>query len=696
MSLDDKSTRLLEICGNQEVTLSMTKCGIYGPAGSGKTTLRHLFLGKDHPVTHESTDILADVDLISPNLDLAEDLVSVKNLSGETSKSTWVEIKDQQMLHLIANTMSTSKSINIDEEDKSEGDQHSIADFKVIKQLKEHLKHKLKLFKQGALSRKEKLETLDKIKLIHLVDSGGQSQFLEVLPIFARNSSAHLLVHPLNQRLDGIPPFKYSVDGKKYTVDQEMLLTHEENIIHCIQCIISSRCRQGVQKSRFEIPKEPHIAVVGMFNDKIQHDESKIDQRNAKISKCITNLKNLKSFNFELITSSRGLQKPVYAFDGSESGWKCEENASELFSLQSGIADERRMIPVTLPLKWFIFLQAIKEDTQRKGKNYLTLEECRKTAQAREIRMSTIETDEALQLFDELNLILYFPSILRHIVFTIPAFLYRKVTHLITESFTNTDLKADIYTLKRKTFHDTGIFSLDLVTGSDFSCGFCENFQITDFLKLLKTLCIISGVGNNFFMPCVLPLEKNKQLDLSFTEADLPPLYISFGDNLSPRGLFCATISSLAAISMFEVDTTRSLKRNCIELIVFEDNDDSHEPAGSMVLWDKMNRFEVYCLGCDSTILPVVRKCLVNAIFKAANVMHYDFGNVKLSIGLGCTVCDEDEDHGTVVSKKRNIWFSKCLKNTRKHAQQLQSDDQRLSWFYENPVENGMFLNNMP
>ena len=680
VTLVDEATYLLENCGSQEVTLFVTKCGIFGPTGSGKTTLRHLFLGKDCPVTHESTDILADADLFSLGLDPVEHLVNVPNASGKP----WVEIKDQKMLHLIANTMCVKSPISIEE---SEANRFSIANFKVIKQLKQHLQKKIESSKKGT-RRKEK-ETLNKIKLIHLVDSGGQPQFLEVLPMFARNSSAHLLVHPLNQELDIIPPFKYRINQQSYSVEQDMLLSYEENITHCVQSISSSRYQQGVQNSRYELPKKPHIAIVGMFKDKIKPTlENSLETRNAKVSQCLSSSKCLETVNFEMILPSRDPKKPVFAFDGSESGWNCEENARDLNKLQLSIADDGRMISVKLPLNWFIFFEAIKEDTNQKDKYFLTIEECKIIAQAREIRMSTTDTDEAIQLFDELNLILYFSSILPTIVFTKPAFLYRKVTLLIAESFTNMDRLVDLHPLSRKRFHDTGVFSLDLINNCpDFSTGFCENFQVTDFLKLLQKLCIISKIKENtFFMPCVLPLAKREENTPS--PEDLPPLYISFGDKVSPRGLFCAVISSLVAKPMFEVDTTHPLKRNSIELTVYEPNDYIHETAGSMLLWDKMTHFEVYCFGCTDVLLPVVRKCLASAIYEAATIMHYDFGNVRFSFGLRCIFCDESENHGTSVSKKNNEWYSKCLKNTRRRLQPLEHGDQGLLWFYERSMDN--------
>ena len=531
---------------------------------------------------------------------------------------------------------------------------------------------------------------LDKIKIIHLVDTGGQSQFLEVLPMFARNSSAHLIVHPLNQDLKDIPSFKYTFNGQRYEVDQKMILSHEEHIAHYVQAICSGRYRQmGVQKNRFILPDKPHIGIIGMFKDMIMPGFNKlIERRNNEISQCLSNLKCLETVKFEPITPTRDLQKPVFAFDGSEHGWG--SNSQELDKLQTVIADERRMISVDLPLCWFTFLQVLKEYSKREKVSFLTTEKCREIAQAKGIGMSAEKTEEALQLFDELNLILHYPSILPNVVFTIPAFLYRKVTQIIAESFTKSHCQSDPYQLQRSQFHDRGIFSLKLLNGSDFNSGFSDDFKVPDLLYLMKKLYIISEVDkDSYFMPCVLPLEKPDSVMLR-TKNDLPYLYISFGDKISPRGLFCAIISSLVATPMFAVTKshdhgTCKPKRNCIELKVEKDK----KPAGTMLLWDRMTHFEVQCYGYDKETLPIVRKCFTNALYEAATVMHFDIGNVNPSIGFLCT-CDR-EAHGTVVLEKNGVWHNQCLKQKRTKSQRFKSDSKQSLWYPEDTDENGKY-----
>ena len=135
----------------------MTKCEINGPAGSGKTTLRHLMLRKGCPVTHESTDILADVDLISPDVDLVDDLINVRDLPEK--QSVWVEIKDQKMHTLIANSIFVkSQSESPQKNEESHQESLCIDFFMVMKQLRKLLKKKLEKSKSCA-RKKRKHET---------------------------------------------------------------------------------------------------------------------------------------------------------------------------------------------------------------------------------------------------------------------------------------------------------------------------------------------------------------------------------------------------------------------------------------------------------------------------------------------------------------------------------------------------------
>lgn len=677
-SIEEEISALLEEFTSETVTLFVTKCGIYGPSGSGKTNLRALTLNKARPKTRESTDIISEVDLVTPSWD--EDMVDVQD--GSVLK--WFVVDDKKISRLLANTLfdkaSTQPGEKIAADPSSvpvEQQQQQKNEYRVVKRIRKLLKEQLTAKKSnGGRKRKggRKRRTLNKIKLVHLVDCGGQSQFQEVLPMFARNSSAHLLVHPLPHDLDDVPPFQYEVRGVKYDVQQKMQLTHRDIIYRSVRSICSSRYRKVVQ-SAIKIPKKPHIAVVGMFKDALTSPESQLLEKHRQVHECLNDL-YAGVEKFEIMSPTRDRSKPVFAFDGSEKGWST--NAKELDKLRQFISDEERMISVELTIEWFLFLEIIKECT--KTKEYLTLKRCEEIAQET-IKMSPEDVKHALELFDELNLILHYPNILPGIVFTKPAFLYRKVTEIIVASFTNSK-EVDTVQGERQKFHDSGIFSLELLEKTEFTMtGYSEDFERSDLLKLLKDLFIISPVGEGYFMPCVLPLEKPNSDLASELLKDVEvagPLFVSFAEDCSPQGLFCATVTCLSEMPTFSVEGQKLIKRrNLIEFQIQEQVEDdasgtSLDQAGSMILWDKMTHFEIFCTGCDKANLPQVRKAVKTAISKASQVMHYNIEQLGLKLGFRCTSnCGVPKCHGNSISWRYGHWSARCLKNQRHHSRPL-------------------------
>jgi len=50
----------------------------------------------------------------------------------------------------------------------------------------------------------------------HLIDSGGQPQFLDVLPLLFRSESLHIVVIRLTEDLDDKPKVRFYIKGKDY------------------------------------------------------------------------------------------------------------------------------------------------------------------------------------------------------------------------------------------------------------------------------------------------------------------------------------------------------------------------------------------------------------------------------------------------------------------------------------------------
>ena len=135
----------------------------------------------------------------------------------------------------------------------------------------------------------------------------------------------------------------------------------------------------------------------------------------------------------------------------------------------------------------------------------------------------------ALEYFDDLNIFLYYPSVLPDIVFSNPQVILDKVTELVHFSYCLQGSSPPV-ALEGKwlQFRDKGIVTLEMFQDERFSTHYIQDlFTPADLIKLFEHLLIVAPLSSTkYFMPSLLrtiSLEKvRKQLPLpSITVAPL-------------------------------------------------------------------------------------------------------------------------------------------------------------------------------
>ena len=100
-------------------------------------------------------------------------------------------------------------------------------------------------------------------KWIYLVDSGGQSQFHDLLPLFLQKPTITVFVAKLSERFDQRPRVEYYDKGKRVGDQYTSLLTHEELLKHSLCAVQSRAFVRGEQQ-----PAAEKLAVVGTHKDR--------------------------------------------------------------------------------------------------------------------------------------------------------------------------------------------------------------------------------------------------------------------------------------------------------------------------------------------------------------------------------------------------------------------------------------------
>ena len=641
-------------------------------------------LGMPRPVTRHSTALATEADQATPDFrKLYDDTEDRVDMDGKGCM--WRVLKDDSIARIIANTLYSKYLKKVGAENlqtltpSQPQTRESLQDkYRTLLQIKKRLRVMI-----GKKSRKRK--SLDGIRLVYFVDTGGQPQFQEILPNFIK-CDINLLVHNLSQDLHYCPEFNYVTNGKKFSVPEEMKLSNLDIIEQSVRSI-TSNARPGTK---------PSIALVGTFKDKcdpISFQETlkeKSEVINGRLEPYISGRGKC-----EIFSPNRSADQRIFAIDGSLSGW--DSNADSLDKLKHFITEYATKSSIDVPIKYYIFVEILKAHATKEKRQYLTLKECIEIALTSKISMSEFDVVKALNLFDGCNVILYFPNVLKSVVFIKPSFLFSLVTDLIVASF---QCESDTLPQERLYFQRTGIFSRSILQDIP-SLMLTGDFTQQGFLNLMKDLFIIAEIPNLdcYFMPCVLPLEESYTLSSQLKECVEAmkencidgPLTISFALGISPRGLFCAILVALLQNPSWKLSTLYNGTCRCRNLIEFDiyQHGEHHACIGRVFIFDKGSKLEVYTT-CDRDTCSSIRHTVYTAFEKASKSLGYE--STFDCFGLPCQICKpllEAKEHSTnIYRSKDQIWKEKCLVE-RKYPVKLKPN--RLCWFKDD-LHEGKFL----
>ena len=263
------------------VKLSIIKCLVLGIAGVGKTCLKRLLLqlpqNIDGPIGRVSTG-LADNPIQALVGSVSSILASV--VEGDTGK--WEVLDETKLMKVIASAYqvnasppatpppaSTMPRVSINESvrDSTESHSHHVptsppnnlyvnkiasgnelaldpAILKIDSLIIEVFKSKISDWKEL------------NVKLVHFIDSGGQPQFLDLLPAFIQDLSAILYTVNLSEPLDHHPMiYFYGQDCKPLGEPYQSPSSHKQVLHQCVRATYTGDVH-------------PQVFVVGTHRDK--------------------------------------------------------------------------------------------------------------------------------------------------------------------------------------------------------------------------------------------------------------------------------------------------------------------------------------------------------------------------------------------------------------------------------------------
>ena len=517
---------------------------------------------------------------------------------------------------------------------------------------------------------------------LYITDTGGQLEFQELLPALTAGPTLFFLVFRLDLDMDKTVSIQFRYPDGHGTEPYQSSFILRETLLQSLASIASMGTYVYNKKQEKPILLKPKVIFIGTHRDKVS--TTKVQQIDHRLQEMV---KATSLYHEGLIepVSETQLMVAVNNMSTDDTHFRCVQTIVER------IAD-RDIFRVSLPTTWLIFSLVIR----RLKRPIITYAEC-----------FTIGLQYGIDSKEELNEALWFLNtkvgLVRHfrgegledlqdIVIVDPQILFTKITQLIMNTFTISNVTADVC----EEFKSKGIFPRSVLERMSSKDKDYQLLTVDRFVKLLEHLHIISRLHTKdvkFFMPCTLAHAQSTAPDLahssaalSTNEQQIPPLLVTFRCGYCPKGLFSALVVYLLANKMkSELDwllQTQQIYRNAISFLVGP-YDSTNLTLSSKYLEVAMLPSEVQRERVISieAVCAEVRHCIETAVREVTSSLHYT-SNAEHALAFYCTGRHEtgQERHpAEVVFYRSEPCCIRCV--TRKFIHQLYLPSGYQQWF---------------
>ena len=529
----------------------------------------------------------------------------------------------------------------------------------------------IKRFRSSPKTKRGKLLDVD---WLYLIDSGGQPQFREMLPVLVHMATACVLTLKLNKPLNEQNEVEYVREGKELCKPYLSVLSNKQVIQQCSQ-IVSSQT------------KNCKFFVVGTHCD-LEHEcnESR-DKKNLMLLKMLSS--HLRC-NLEIYKT--GSPAEVIYPVNSKSPVQTDYTVVQQFRMAVHNVSRSK---VDIPLYWFLLELLLHKLAAEKG-GILDFEGCKKEAM-KELKFTEDTFPSAIKfLVQKLGTLMHFPQLLPNVIFTPQALMsilsdIVKFRHILNdnqplppECVGNTDLWLD--------FQKLGIISRDLFKAPPFKKYFTDLFIPNDFFQLMMKLLIVAKLNDNlYFFPSVLEELCDKAIKPITDGIRLMPLILYCSDssqkgrrkeNWLSVGSFPSLVALLQNQSKWTIHVNKSdspvcMYRNCIQFTLPESQ------PGIVTLVDQYQYLKVY-LDVDPADVRKVTLSVCSTIYKGLKKVHECLHYTENRIDLALLCPEHNGDHIASIARGDNgVWRWTCIED-RITSREL-TDTQQL-WFQEDPT----------
>ena len=478
-----------------------------GVGGSGKTHILAMILDETIPTKRVSTTCIKTPVRTVTQIKIGEEQGVMKRVDG------------RRYFTIVVDTAKVIGS-SIQLTSRTAPSRQKTADIPhYMRKLEEEMHRRLYEKEEGAP------KLLYELRWIRLTDSGGQSQFLEVLPIFLHHISLGIIVIKLNERLDCFPMMEfYNEEGQSVGEPYKSCYSQEEVVKYFLRAF-KFQAGEG---------KDVKFLFIGTHKDRMKECDESIEDKNRKLQQIVH------SFNMlaNLIYNGLNLIFPINAETPGDEDWEVMK------LIRRSLVASADVPPIKIPVRWFAMELALQRFVLETKQAVLLESKCWELVANFDFEEKGFKA--ALRYLHQVKHIFYYESGLNSLVVADIQVIQNKLCEAVSyniELRTNPN-RRETLNYEWKKFCERGILHSSCL--DKFPDGYIKGvFSPKELLQLFQCLCIVSELGSDeYLMPCVLPTEEIPCCNPEPETQSVPAMVVEFlgGPML---GLYCGLVCYL-------------------------------------------------------------------------------------------------------------------------------------------------------
>ena len=506
------------------------------------------------------------------------------------------------------------------------------------------------------------------LELVHMIDTGGQPELMEVMPSLIHNANLALVLVSLEYGLSECPEANYHIEGVRYERQMSSHYTGRDIILKLASTLQAKKsfresfslfivathrdCVKGELKDEVEtLNRELHSLLLPTFENELIMFETSIECN--EIDK-IAFVLNLKAPNDD------------------------DKEALEL--IQKGVSNSDLGKTFDTPASFFAFeqdlLQYAKDVTKR---SILSLNECKQVGA--KVKMSGETVEAALVFFHRQNTFLYFKHVLPNHIFIEPQIPYDIVNGIVRFSYKKMrGIPARLVSLLKD-----GIITEELLGCDEISPHFVKgSYEVKDAIKLFCHTFTLAPLQpdtpenevdrkkREYLMMCLRRAKSDKEIEDYVSKiSDTVPLVVKFSSGCVPLGCFGSTIACLLSKYGWEVHREKGLPKCLAHNIAA-----LHDPdlRVNIVLVDFTQYYKIFISSdlrqfpSPTRVCSQVRRTVFSAVENVFEIMHLDWDKIKISPAV---VCECTGTHHFAEFSRSSLYCSEFTSVSKANEKQL-------------------------